>query len=83
MYVSTIELLFSVSYLGILKFLSVIEIYNKMSEIPNLWLLALISQMPPYLIFILLSKSTHPVNMVLSSQNAQYNNRFLQINVII
>ena len=43
-----------------------------MSENPNFWLLALISQMPPYLIFILVSKSTHPVNMVLSSQNAQY-----------
>ena len=43
-----------------------------MSEIPNFWLLALISRMPPYLIFILAPKSTHPVNMVLSSQNAQY-----------
>ena len=43
-----------------------------MSEIQNFWLLALISQMPPYLIFILVSKSTHTVNMVLSSQNAQY-----------
>ena len=68
-YISTIQLNFTVSYLGILKFLSVIEIYNKMSEIPNFWLLALISQMPPYLIFILVSKSTHPVNMVLSSQH--------------
>jgi hypothetical protein len=28
--------------------------------------------MPPYLIFIIVSKSTHPVNMVVSSQNAQY-----------
>ena len=33
-----------------------------MSDIPNFWLSALISQMPPYLIFILVSKSTHPVN---------------------
>ena len=29
------------SYLRILKFLSVVEIYNKMSEIQNFWLLAL------------------------------------------
>jgi hypothetical protein len=34
-YVSTIQLIFSVSYVGILKFLSVIEIYIKMSEIQN------------------------------------------------
>jgi hypothetical protein len=40
-YVPTIQIIFSVSYLGILKFLSVIEIYNKMSEIQNFWLLAL------------------------------------------
>jgi hypothetical protein len=42
-----------------------------MSEITIFLLLALISQMPLYLIFILMSKSTHPVNMVLSLQNAQ------------
>ena len=42
-----------------------------MSEILNFWLFALISQMPPYLMFILVSKSTHPVSLVLSSQNAQ------------
>ena len=40
-----------------------------MSEILNF--LALISQLPPYLMFILVSKSTHPVSLVLSSQNAQ------------
>jgi uncharacterized membrane protein YvlD (DUF360 family) len=40
-YVPTIQLIFSVSYLRILKFLSVVEIYNKMSEIQNFWLLAL------------------------------------------
>ena len=34
-YVSTMQLIFSGSYLGILKFLSVIEIYIKMSEIQN------------------------------------------------
>jgi hypothetical protein len=58
-----------VSYLGILKFLSVIKIYDKMSEIPHFWLSALISQMPPYLIFILVSK--YAVNMVLSSQKCR------------
>ena len=42
-----------------------------MSEILNFWLFALISQMPPYLMFILVSKSTHPVSLVLSSQNTQ------------
>ena len=42
-----------------------------MSEISNFWLSVLISQMPPYLMFILASKSTHPVSVVLSSQNAQ------------
>ena len=42
-----------------------------MSEILNFWLFALISQMAPYLMFILVSKSTHPVSLVLSSQNAQ------------
>ena len=42
-----------------------------MSEIPKFWLLPFISQLPPYLLFILVS--THPVNMVLSSsENAQY-----------
>jgi hypothetical protein len=66
----------------ILRFGAVIEIYNKMSEIQNFWLLALILQMRPYLIFILVSKSAYfgvvteicgcfrLVNMVLSSQNA-------------
>jgi hypothetical protein len=34
-----------------------------MSEIPNFWLLALISQMSPYLKFILVSKSTYPLNI--------------------
>ena len=42
-----------------------------MSEILNFGLFALISQMPPYLMFILVSKSTHPDSLVLSSQNAQ------------
>ena len=42
-----------------------------MSEILIFWLSALVSQMAPYLIFILLQKSTHSVNMVLSSQNAR------------
>ena len=42
-----------------------------MSEISNFWLSALISQVPPYLMFILVSKSTHSVSLVLSSQNAQ------------
>ena len=50
-----------------------IEISIKMSEILNFWLslLALISQMPPYLVFILVSKSTHSVSFVLSSHNPQ------------
>ena len=42
-----------------------------MSEILILWLSALVSHMAPYLIFILLQKSTHSVNMVLYSQNAR------------
>ena len=42
-----------------------------MSEISNFWLSVLISQIPPYLMFILVPKSTHPVSLVLSSQNAQ------------
>ena len=42
-----------------------------MSEILILWLSVLVSQMAPYLIFILLRKSTHSVNMVLYSQNAR------------
>jgi hypothetical protein len=73
-YFSATELHFFEKYFRILRFRAVIEIYNKMSEIRNFLLLALISQMPPYLIFILVSnsKSTCPVNMLLSSQNAQY-----------
>ena len=42
-----------------------------MSEILNFWLSVLISQIPPDLMFILVSESTHPVSLVLSSQNAQ------------
>ena len=42
-----------------------------MSEIIIFWLSALASQTAPYLIFILLQKSTHSVNMVLYSQNAR------------
>ena len=42
-----------------------------MSEISNFWLSVLISQIPPGLMFILVSESTHPVSLVLSSQNAQ------------
>ena len=61
----------TVTCLEILRFFSAIEIYIKMSEISNFWLSVLISQMPPYLMFILASKSTHPVSVVLSSQNAQ------------
>ena len=47
-YFSVIPLIVSVSYLEILRFLSVIEIYIKMSEIQIFWLSALISQMAPY-----------------------------------
>ena len=42
-----------------------------MSEISTFWLSVLISEIPPYLMFILVSKSTHPVSLVLSSQNAR------------
>ena len=42
-----------------------------MSDILIIWLSALVSQMAPYLIFILLQKSTRSVNMVLYSQNAR------------
>ena len=65
------QLIFTFSFLEILRSFSLIEIYIRMSEILNFMLFALISQMPPYLLFILVSKSTHPVSLVLSSQNAQ------------
>ena len=42
-----------------------------MSEIVIIWLSALVLQTAPHLIFILLQKSTHSVNMVLYSQNAR------------
>ena len=42
-----------------------------MSEISNFWLSVLISQVAPYLMFILVSKSAHPVSLVLSSQNPE------------
>ena len=70
-YFSFIPLIVSVSDLEILRFLSVTEIYIKMSEILIIWLSALVSQMALYLIFILLQKSTHSVNMVLYTQNAR------------
>ena len=67
------QLISTFSFLEILTFFSVIEMYIKMSEISNFWLSILISQVAPYLMFILVSKSTHPdpVSLVLSSQNAQ------------
>ena len=65
------QLISTFSFLEILTFFSVIEMYIKMSEISNFWLSALILQVAPYLMFILVSKSTHPVSLVLSSQNAQ------------
>ena len=70
-YFSVIPLIVSVSYFEILRFLSVTEIYIKMSEILIIWLSALVAQMAPYLIFIPLHKSTHSVNVVLYSQNAR------------
>ena len=65
------QLVSTFSFLEILTFFSVIEMYIKMSEISNFWLSVLISQVAPYLMFILVSKSIHPVSSVLSSQNAQ------------
>ena len=65
------QLISTFSFLEILTFFSVIEMYIQMSEISDFWLSVLISQIPPYLMFILVSKSTHPVSLVLSSQNAQ------------
>ena len=65
------QLISTFSFVEISTFFSVIEIYIKMSEISNFWLSVLISQVAPYLMFILVSKSTHPVSLVLSSQNAQ------------
>ena len=64
------QLISTFSFLEILTFFSVIEIYIKMSKISNVWLSVLISQVAPYLMFILVSKSTHPVSLVLSSQSA-------------
>ena len=64
------QLISNFSFLEILTFFSVIEIYIK-SEISNFLLSLLISQVAPYLMFVLVSKSTHPVSLVLSSQNAQ------------
>ena len=82
-YFSVIQLIVSVSYFEILRFLSVTEIYINMSEILIIWLSALVSQMAPYLIFILLQKSTHSVIMVLYSQNARLcRNRALTICII-
>ena len=65
------QLIPTFSFLEISTFFSVIEIYIKMSKISNFWLSVLISQVAPYLMFILVSKSTHAVGLVLSSQNAQ------------
>ena len=65
------QLISTFSFVEISTFFSVIEMYIKMSEISNFWLSVLISQVAPYLMFILVSKSTHPVSLVLSSQNAQ------------
>ena len=65
------QLISNFSFLEILTFFSVIEIYIKKSEISNFLLSLLISQVAPYLLFVLVSKSTHPVSLVLSSQNAQ------------
>ena len=62
------QLISTFSFPEILTFFSVIEMYIKMSEISNFWLPVLISQVAPYLMFILVSKSTHPVSLVLSSQ---------------
>ena len=65
------QLISTFSFVEISTFFSVIEMYIKMSEISNFWLSVLISQVAPYLMFILGSKSTHPVSLVLASQNAQ------------
>ena len=67
------QLISTFSFLEISTFFSVIEIYIKMSEISNFWLSVLISQVAPYLMFILVSKSTHSVSLqlVLFSQNTQ------------
>ena len=65
------QLISTFNFLEILTFFSVIEMYIQMSKISNFWLSVLISQIPAYLMFILVSKSTHPVSLVLSSQNAQ------------
>ena len=64
------QLISNFSFLEILTFFSVLEIYIK-SEMSNFLLSLLISQVAPYLMFVLVSKSTHPVSLVLSSQNAQ------------
>ena len=66
------QLISTFSLLEILTFFSVIEMYIKMSEISNFSLSVSISQVAPYLMFIPVSKSTHPYSLVLSSQNAQY-----------
>ena len=66
------QLISTFSFLKISTFFSVIEIYIKMSEISNFSLSVSILQVAPYLMFILVSKSTHPVSLVLFSQNAQY-----------
>ena len=65
------QLISTFSILEISTFFSVIEIYITMSEISYFLLSVLISQVAPYLMFILVSKSTHPVILVFSSQNAQ------------
>ena len=65
------QLISTFSFVEILTSFSVIEMYIKMSEISNFSLSVSISQVAPYLMFILVSKSTHPDSLVLSSQNAQ------------
>ena len=65
------QLISTFSFVEISTLFLVIEIYIKMSEISNFWLSVLISQVAPYLMFILVSKFTHPASLVLSSQNAQ------------
>ena len=65
------QLISTFSFVEISTSFSVIEMYIKKSEISNFWLSILISQVVPYLMFILVSKSTRPVSLVLSSQNVQ------------
>ena len=59
------QLICTFSFLEILRFFLVIEIYIKRLEISNFWLSILISQVAPYLMVILVSVYTFHTRLAL------------------